>query len=88
MFPLRISGLGRGETNIEVYLVGEGSMRDRNGTLTLDSSHAVDTTTLERLGDLPGVKEGTMVSRFSYKGLLENLEKDAVFAPPAKSAAH
>ena len=85
IFPLQISGLGQGKTWIEVYVLGLQIAQDQNKTLAYDAAKPLDAAALPALGGLPGAVEGALVTRLTYKGLLEGLEKDAIFDPMGKA---
>jgi len=76
MFPLRISGLGQGQTWIDVYVLADGAARDQRGALSVEKVAALDAGTAAQMQGLPA---RAVATRLSYHGPLEGLKVDAVF---------
>jgi hypothetical protein len=81
MFPLRISGLGQGNTDIEVYVISDRASRDEHGTLVYDAAKPLDESARRYLDGLGTLSKDAMATRLTFKGRLEDLKDDAVFVP-------
>lgn len=80
-YPLRISSLNSGYGNIEVYVISETPVKDKNGVLEIDSIKSIDIQLKNNLEKFIPVSGG-YVTRLTYKGDLEKLNDNAVFIEP------
>jgi hypothetical protein len=79
-FPLQISGVNDGQTDIEVYVAAPYAVQDSGGTLKLDKALTItDSFRSDLSGDLD-LSDSTVVTRLTYVGSLKDLGADATFA--------
>ena len=77
-YPLEISSLSKGETNIEVYVVTNNPVYDLSGILEVSESYTLGglKSSLEEHMDIGNAR---YITRLSYEGALSELNEDAVF---------
>jgi len=78
-YPLTISSLNAGYGMIDVYVVSEHPVIDKNNVLDLDECKVVDEELREKLSQHFSVDKANFVSRLSFHGELIDLTDDAVF---------
>ena len=79
-YPLTISSLNAGYGMIEVYVVAEHPVIDKNNALNLDECKEVDQEFREKLVQHFSTDKADYVSRLSFHGELKDLTDDAVFS--------
>jgi len=81
-YPLEISSLNRGDTLIDVYVIADMPMSDKNSILKLDEAKKINPDLKSKLqmnGMYPSTAE--YVTRLSYAGQLSGLNADSEFKP-------
>lgn len=78
-YPLSISSLNKGDGKIEVYVIAEKPVIDKNNILNFDKCKKVTDELKEKLENFISVDKALYVTRLSYFAELENLSDDAEF---------
>lgn len=78
-YPLVISTLNKGDGKIEVYVIAEKPVADKNNAMQVDACQKITDELKEKLEQYFSVDKAQYVTRLSYYGLLKNLSDDAVF---------
>lgn len=79
-YPLEISSLNAGDGTIEVYVFHPGPVYDANGILGSSESRAITWEFRSVMAGKINIGNARYVTRLSYKGVMKNLTKDALFA--------
>ena len=80
-YPLVISSMNAGETDIDVYLASQTAMKDSNGVLAFDEALTVTDSFRSDVKDYVDLSGSKVVTRLTYRGRLSGLESDAEFVP-------
>lgn len=83
-YPLEISSLGEGSTMIDVYVIADGAAGDRNKVFEDVRPLVLNGILKEKVAEEFHVGHWTHVTRFTWRGRLKDLKKDAVFALPTE----
>lgn len=78
-YPLTISSLNAGDGKIEVYVIAENPVTDKNKVLRVDQCKEIDLEMKEKLAKHISTEKANFVTRLTYNGKLIDLEEDAVF---------
>jgi hypothetical protein len=78
-YPLVISSLNAGEGKIEVYVIAEKPVADKNRVMQVDRCKEITFELKENLSQFFNLNKEKFVTRLSYSGQLSNLTDDAVF---------
>lgn len=78
-YPLEISSLNIGESFIEVYVLTENPVSDKNNILEVGESKEINSELREKLEQHIDLSNANYVTRLSYNGDLNNLTSDAEF---------
>lgn len=78
-YPLVISSLNAGDGKIEVYVIAEKPVVDKNNVMHVDLCKNVSDDLKEKLQNFFSVENAQYVTRLSYNGPLNELLDDAVF---------
>jgi hypothetical protein len=78
-YPLEISSLGEGVSNIEVYAISENPMSDQSKIMQQVVTKKIDAELKEKLKKYINNDNAKYVSRFSWRGNLNNLTNDSIF---------
>ena len=78
-YPLEISNINTGYSNIEVYVITNNPVKDMNEILDIDKSKEISSDLKEKLEKYIDLKEAGYVTRLTYRGNLDNLNDDAIF---------
>ncbi|MCK4590034.1 MAG: DUF2330 domain-containing protein [Nanoarchaeota archaeon] len=78
-YPLEISSLNLGHSKIDVYVIGENPVLDRNGVMTMDKSKRIDSDLRSKLKEHADLGNARYVTRLIYEGPLNMLGEDAIF---------
>jgi hypothetical protein len=78
-FPLRISSMNTGRTDIEVYYLSDKNAVDLNGILKTDGTMDINGDLKEDLSKVEGFKATTKVTRLIFRDDITKLTADALF---------
>lgn len=78
-YPLKISSIGKGHTNVEVYVVSNNETKDLNNVLAFDKSKEIDDEFREKVKEFIDLTNYTYIIRLNYRGELNKLNNDSVF---------
>lgn len=78
-YPLVISTLNKGDGKIEVYVIAEKPVADKNNVMQVDICKKITDELKEKLEQYFSVEKAQYVTRLFYYGLLKDLSDDAVF---------
>lgn len=78
-YPLTISSFSEGSGSIEIYVVADYPVTDKNHILTLDKCKSISDELKEKLSLHFPVEKVSYVTRLTYRGKLSELSNDAVF---------
>ncbi|MFZ2959427.1 MAG: DUF2330 domain-containing protein [Candidatus Ozemobacteraceae bacterium] len=78
-YPLRISRVNSGTTQIEVLVCAPYEVMDLSGILRLDRTKSIPIRIRKKILPFLDLTGQTVLTRFQYYGDLSNLTKDAVF---------
>jgi hypothetical protein len=86
-YPLGISNINTGYTDIEIYVITNRPVKDANKILEVDKSKEISSDLKNKLKDRIDLKSATFVTRLKYNGNLYDLNNDAFFSDkiPLKS---
>jgi hypothetical protein len=80
-YPLVISSLNSGETDIEVYLASQTAMKDQNGALAVDEALTITDSLRNSVKNYINLGDSKIVTRLAYRGNLSGLNSDSEFVP-------
>jgi len=78
-YPLEISSLNIGESVIEVYVLADSDVIDKNNILTVEGSKKINRKLKGKLEKHVNLDNAEYVTKLSYKGELKCLNADAEF---------
>jgi len=78
-YPLTISSLNAGYGKIELYVIAENPVTDKNKVLQVDRCKEIDLEMKEKLAKFISTDKANYVTRLVYNGELKDLVNDAVF---------
>lgn len=78
-YPLEISSLGEGVSNIEVYVISENPMSDQSKVMQQVITKKIDSELKGKLTRYLENENAKYIMRFSWRGNLNNLTKDSIF---------
>ncbi len=78
-FPLEITSLNSGYTNIEVYVISDIPVIDKNELLSFDKTKQINAELKEKLQDNLDIGTKGYVTRLTYYDDVKYLNKDSVF---------
>ncbi len=78
-YPLEISSLNMGDSNIEVYVLTDRNVIDKNGMLKVDEFKVIDSELRKKLEKHINLTLAQYVTRLFYKGDFGDLAVDAEF---------
>lgn len=78
-YPLSLSRLNSGITNIEVYFLGNTKQTDLKSILSVDESKTITVDLSEKLRKYINPLDATYITRLTYKGESKGLVSDAEF---------
>jgi hypothetical protein len=78
-YPLEISSLSIGNTNIEIYVITKNPVFDLTGILNATKSYTFSNDFKEYLGDSIDIGNSRYITRLNYEGALSELSEDAIF---------
>jgi len=81
-YPLVISSVNKGTTNIDVYVLSRGNIIESNNILKKYENKTLDSDIASELSKYFVLGNSKYVTRFSFKGDLNQLIKDAKFTNP------
>lgn len=86
IYPLRISGINKGHSKIEVYFCSQYVAEDVNGILKIDDVKVLPHRIKKQVAPHLDLKDATYVTRLSYEGELSDLAADAAFRPSPEAS--
>jgi hypothetical protein len=78
-YPLTISSFSKGYGSIQIYVIAECPVTDKNHILTLDKCKSISDKLKEKIGLHIPIEKAYYVTRLTYRGKLSKLSNDAVF---------
>jgi len=78
-YPLTISSFSEGYGSIELYVIADHPVTDKNHVLTLDKCKSISDELRDKLGQHFPVENANYATRLKYRGKLSELSNDAVF---------
>lgn len=78
-YPLIISRLGNGQTNVLVYVFSGRNMKDVNNAIKDVKYYSLDSNLIDKLNDLLNIDQFKTISRFTWSGKLKELKSDLEF---------